>query len=44
MEAAGVTFNEVDIGVFREATSGVYAATNLAAAREALAPYLPSAD
>lgn len=44
MEAAGVTFHDVDVELFREATDGVYAATGLADAREALAPYLPGAN
>ncbi|MBL0935125.1 MAG: C4-dicarboxylate TRAP transporter substrate-binding protein [Rhizobiaceae bacterium] len=44
MEAAGVTFNEVDMAPFREATAGVYEEVGLVEAREALQPYLPSAD
>ncbi|ETX13717.1 C4-dicarboxylate ABC transporter [Roseivivax halodurans JCM 10272] len=41
MEEAGVSFNEVDLAPFREATLGVYEEVGLTAAREALAPYLP---
>ncbi len=44
MEAAGVTFNEVDIAPFREATVGVYEEVGLTEAREALAPYLPQGN
>lgn len=44
MEAAGVTFNEVDIAPFREATLSVYDEVGLQEAREALEPYLPSGD
>ncbi|WP_157014260.1 C4-dicarboxylate TRAP transporter substrate-binding protein [Mesorhizobium xinjiangense] len=41
MEEAGVTFNEVDLAPFREATNKVYEEVGLVEAREALAPYLP---
>lgn len=40
MEAAGVTFNEVDMAPFREATAGVYDELGLAEARAELQPYL----
>lgn len=40
MEAAGVTFNDVDIAPFRDATKGVYDQLGLTEAREALQPYL----
>lgn len=42
MEDAGVKFNEVDISVFRDATSGVYEEMGLSDVRDALAPYLPA--
>ncbi|SEM98609.1 C4-dicarboxylate TRAP transporter substrate-binding protein [Palleronia pelagia] len=41
MEEAGVSFNEVDLAPFREATLGVYEEVGLTDAREALQPYLP---
>ncbi|TYB84521.1 C4-dicarboxylate TRAP transporter substrate-binding protein [Oceaniovalibus sp. ACAM 378] len=44
MEAAGVTFNEVDMAPFREATKGVYDELGLSEAREALQPYLKGAN
>jgi TRAP-type C4-dicarboxylate transport system substrate-binding protein len=44
MEAAGVAFNEVDMAPFREATASVYEEVGLVEAREALQPYLPSAQ
>ncbi|WP_432256917.1 C4-dicarboxylate TRAP transporter substrate-binding protein [Limimaricola sp. AA108-03] len=44
MEAAGVAFNEVDIAPFRDRVDVVYEKVGLVEAREALAPYLPSAD
>lgn len=44
MEAAGVAFNEVDMASFREATASVYEEVGLVEAREALQPYLPSAQ
>jgi tripartite ATP-independent transporter DctP family solute receptor len=44
MEAAGVVFNEVDMAPFREATASVYEEVGLVEAREALQPYLPSAQ
>lgn len=44
MEAAGVTFNEVDIAAFRKATEGVYEKTGLSEARASLQPYLPAAE
>jgi len=44
MEAAGVTFNEVDLAPFREATLKVYEEVGLVEAREALQPYLPSGN
>lgn len=40
MEAAGVKFNEVDVGPFREATMKVYEEVGLVEARKALEPYL----
>lgn len=40
MEKAGVTFNEVDMGPFRDAVAGVYDELGLTEAREALQPYL----
>ncbi len=40
MEAAGVTFNEVDISVFRDATAKVYEEVGLLEARKALEPWL----
>ena len=40
MEAAGVSFNEVDLEPFKERTKGVYDTMGLAEAREALQPYL----
>ena len=44
MEAAGVVFNEVDMAPFRDATASVYEEVGLVEAREALQPYLPSAQ
>lgn len=44
MEDAGVAFNDVELEPFREATSGVYEATGLTEAREALESYLPPAE
>lgn len=44
MEGAGVEFNEPDLEPFRQAVSGVYEETGLTEAREALQPYLPSAQ
>jgi len=40
MEAAGVSFNEVDLEPFKERTRSVYDTMGLAEAREALQPYL----
>ncbi|WP_028725554.1 C4-dicarboxylate TRAP transporter substrate-binding protein [Paracoccus zeaxanthinifaciens] len=40
MEAAGVSFNELDTAPFREATAAVYETLDLVEAREALQPYL----
>lgn len=44
MEAAGVTFNEVDLAPFREATAKVYEEVGLVEARKALEPYLPKGE
>lgn len=44
MEAAGVTFNEVDLAPFKEATAKVYDEVGLTEAREALKPYLPQSQ
>ena len=41
MEEAGVTFNDVDLAPFREATKSVYDEVGLTKARAALQPYLP---
>ncbi len=41
MEKAGVSFNEVDLAPFREATAKVYEEVGLVEARKALQPYLP---
>ncbi len=40
MEEAGVSFNEVDIEPFRQATGGVYDELGLTEARQSLQPYL----
>src|SRR5690606_23775649 len=41
MEKAGVSFNEVDLAPFREATAKVYEEVGPVEARKALQPYLP---
>ena len=44
MEAAGVTFNDVDLEPFKQAVSGVYEELDLTEARKALQPYMKKSD